>query len=83
MLRAIPQGLEHVMSIDPEILGGEPCFNGTRVPLESVVDNLGAGYSIEEILSDFPSLTEEHIRAVQQWELALARKPAGLEIRAS
>jgi len=65
------------MNIDPEILGGEPCFNGTRVPLESVVDNLGAGYSIAEILSDYPTLTEEHIRAVQLWELGLARKAAG------
>jgi uncharacterized protein (DUF433 family) len=83
MVKRIPPGLEHVMNIDPEILGGEPCFNGTRVPLESVVDNLGAGYSIEEILSDFPSLTEEHIRAVQQWELTLARKAAGLELRVS
>jgi uncharacterized protein (DUF433 family) len=83
MLKRIPPGLEHIMNIDPEILGGEPCFNGTRVPLESVVDNLGAGYSIEEILSDFPSLTEEHIRAVQQWELTLARKAAGLELRVS
>ena len=83
MLTRIPPGLEHIMNIDPEILGGEPCFNGTRVPLETVVDNLGAGYSTEEILSNFPSLTEEHIRAVQQWELALARKAAGIELRAS
>ena len=83
MLTTIPPGLEHIMNIDPEILGGEPCFNGTRVPLETVVDNLGAGYSAEVILSNFPSLTEEHIRAVQQWELALARKAAGLELRAS
>ena len=71
------------MNIDPEILGGEPCFNGTRVPLETVLDNLGAGYSIEEILTDFPSLTEEHIRAVQRWELNLARQAAGVERRAS
>jgi uncharacterized protein (DUF433 family) len=82
MLTSIPAGLEHVMNINPEILGGEPCFNGTRVPLETVIDNLGAGYSTEELLSDFPSLTPEHIEAVQQWELALARKAAGLELRA-
>ena len=31
------------MNIDPEILGGEPCFNGTRVPLETVIDNIDAG----------------------------------------
>ena len=43
MLTTIPKGLEHVMNIDPEILGGEPCFNGTRVPLETVIDNIDAG----------------------------------------
>ncbi|HEY3779634.1 MAG TPA: DUF433 domain-containing protein [Fimbriimonadaceae bacterium] len=45
MLTQIPSGLEHVMNIDPNILGGEPCFNGTRVPLETIVDNLAAGIS--------------------------------------
>ena len=82
-MTTIPLGLEHIMNINPEILGGEPCFNGTRVPLETVVDNLGAGYSSAEILSNFPSLTEEHIRAVQIWELALARKAAGIQRQAS
>ena len=71
------------MNIDPEILGGEPCFNGTRVPLETVLDNLRAGYSADEIISDFPTLNKEHIRAVQQWELALARAAAGVERQAS
>ena len=71
------------MTIDPEILGGEPCFNGTRVPLETVVDNLAAGISVERILRNYPSLTQEHIDAVLQWEMELAYKAAGLEIRAS
>ena len=64
MLTSIPPGLEHVMSVDPEILGGEPCFIGTRVPLETVVDNLAAGDSVQEILENYPSLTQDHIHAV-------------------
>jgi uncharacterized protein (DUF433 family) len=59
------------MNIDPEILGGEPCFNGTRVPLETVVDNLAGGHSVEEILEDYPSLTREHIDAVLRWQRKL------------
>ena len=47
MLTTIPLGLEHIMNNDPEILVGEPYFNGTRVPLETVVDNL---YSRRESL---------------------------------
>lgn len=66
------------MYSDSEILGGGPCFNGTRVPLESVLEDLGAGYSIEEILNDLPTIKEEHVRAVQRWELLLARKATGL-----
>lgn len=68
------------MNIDPEILGGEPCFNGTRVPLETVIDNLAAGITIERILRNYPSLTQEHIDAVLQWELDLAYRAAGVEL---
>jgi uncharacterized protein (DUF433 family) len=78
MARIIPKGLEHVMSIDPEILGGEPCFNGTRVPLETVVENLGAGISIERILQNFPSLNRAHVDAVLRWERDLAVAAAGI-----
>ncbi|MEA2642683.1 MAG: hypothetical protein QOF51_4077 [Chloroflexota bacterium] len=82
MLTTIPPGLDHVMNIDPEILGGEPCFNGPRVPLETVVDNLAAGIPVERILRNYPSLTQEHVDAVLRWELGLAYKAAGLELRA-
>jgi len=71
------------MNVNPDILGGEPCFNGTRVPLDTVVDNLAAGHSIERILQNYPSLTRLHIQAVLRWEGDLARKAAGLEQRAS
>ena len=74
MLTDIPEGLEHVMNVDPEILGGEPCFNGTRVPLETVTDNLAGGHSVHEILENYPSLTEEHIRSVLRWQRNLVRK---------
>ena len=72
-----------MMNIDPEILGGEPCFNGTRVPLETVIDNLAAGITIERILRNYPSLTQEHIDAVLQWELDLAYRAAGVESHAA
>ena len=64
MLTSIPPGLEHVMNVNPKILGGEQRFNGTRVPFETIVDNLAGGHSVQEILEDYPSLTEEHIQAV-------------------
>ena len=67
-MKKIPAGLKHIMSIDPEVLNGEPRFNGTRVPLETVLDNLAEGISVERILNNYPSLTTEHLEAVLKWE---------------
>jgi uncharacterized protein (DUF433 family) len=71
MLASIPPGLEHIMNIDPEILGGEPCFNGTRIPLETVVDTPAAGISVGRILRNYRSLTQEHVDAVLRWDTRL------------
>ena len=44
-----------IVSIDPEIMGGTPCFVGTRVPIQTLLDYVEAGDSIDEFLEDFPS----------------------------
>jgi uncharacterized protein (DUF433 family) len=44
---------------DPEILGGTVVFKGTRVPLQNLIDYLEGGYSLEEFLDDFPSVTRQ------------------------
>lgn len=44
---------------DPEILGGTPCFRGTRVPVDSLIDYLEAGDSLDEFLENFPSVSRE------------------------
>ncbi len=48
-----------VVHSDPEILGGTPVFIGTRVPLRNLIDYLEDGYSLDEFLDDFPSVTRE------------------------
>ena len=48
-----------VININPDILGGTPVFDGTRVPIESLFDHLEAGVSLDEFLDDFPSVTRE------------------------
>ncbi len=48
-----------LINVDPEILGGEPVFMGTRVPVKTLVDHLAAGDSVETFLDDFPSVTKE------------------------
>jgi uncharacterized protein (DUF433 family) len=51
------------VSRDPEVLGGTPVFVGTRVPVQNLIDCLESGYSIDEFLDDFPSVTREQIIA--------------------
>lgn len=83
MLKNLPPALDRLVSIDPDIVGGEPCFTGTRVPLETVVDNLAGGHSIQEILENYRTLRREHVEAVLRWEGDLARQVVGAVIRAS
>ena len=52
----------------PDILGGKPVFVGTRVPLQTLLDYLEAGDSLNEFLEDFPSVTYQ--QAVTTLQLA-------------
>lgn len=47
------------ISRDPEILGGIPVFEGTRVPVQTFLNCLEEGYTIEEFLDDFPTVSRE------------------------
>jgi len=48
---------------DPGIVGGEPVIKGTRVTLRTVLASLAEGATTAEILADFPTLTEDDVRA--------------------
>jgi uncharacterized protein (DUF433 family) len=48
---------------DPQIVDGEPVLKGTRVTLKTVLASLAEGATTAEILADFPTLSEEDIRA--------------------
>jgi uncharacterized protein (DUF433 family) len=60
--------LKDLIAIDPEILGGQTVFTGTRVPVETLFDHLEAGVSLEEFLEDFPTVTRE--QAISILEIA-------------
>jgi uncharacterized protein (DUF433 family) len=53
-----------VVSRNPEIMGGTPVFAGTRVPVQTLLDYLEAGDSIDEFLEGFPSVTREQVVVV-------------------
>jgi uncharacterized protein (DUF433 family) len=48
-----------VVHSDPEIVGGEPVFVGTRVPVRNLIEWLEGGYSLDEFLDNFPSVTRQ------------------------
>jgi len=63
-LAALRARWSRIVSQNPEILGGEPVFTGTRVPAKSLFDHLEAGDSIEQFLDGFPSVKREQVIAL-------------------
>ncbi len=59
---------------DPKICGGEPVIKGTRVTVRTILASLAEGASIDEILVDFPTLTERDVRAVIAFAAASAEE---------
>lgn len=57
-----------VYQSNPEVLGGTPVFTGTRVPVQTLLDYLEAGDSLDEFLDGFPSVRRE--QAVAFLEMA-------------
>jgi uncharacterized protein (DUF433 family) len=53
----------NLVTSSPDILGGTPVFTGTRVPIQTLVDYLKAGESIDDFLDGFPSVSREQVLA--------------------
>jgi uncharacterized protein (DUF433 family) len=63
---------EELITVNPDILGGVPVFKGTRVPVRTLFEYLERGYSLEEFLECFPSVTKDMAcRILERSEAAL------------
>jgi uncharacterized protein (DUF433 family) len=51
------------ITIDPEICHGKPCIRGLRYPVESMLEYLAAGDSVDDLLAEFPDLEHDDILA--------------------
>lgn len=51
------------IALDPQVRGGKPVIRGTRISVSDILEYLAGGMSQEQILGDFPDLTEADIRA--------------------
>jgi len=54
--------LKHI-SVDPNICFGKPCIRGTRIWVSLILDFLASGITIDELIEEYPQLTQESIRA--------------------
>jgi uncharacterized protein (DUF433 family) len=68
MRQEILRRLDEVVWIDPDRLSGAPCFKGTRIPVQMLIDHLTAGFALDEFLETVPSL--ERAQAQRFLELA-------------
>ena len=56
--------MEEAIEIDPEKLGGTPCFKGTRVPIKNLFDYLEEGETVEEFINDFPPISHQQVERI-------------------
>jgi uncharacterized protein (DUF433 family) len=62
------------ISVNAAICHGKACIRGTRVLVSALVDNVAAGVPREEILKDYPTITEHDIDAALAYAAELARE---------
>ena len=62
------------ISVDPNVCFGKPCIRGTRIWISLLLDYLSIGTSVEEILAEYPQLTEEDIRAAIAYGAEMSRE---------
>jgi uncharacterized protein (DUF433 family) len=56
--------MEPVVTINPKVMHGTPCFAGTRVAVQTLFDHLESGYSVDEFLDSFPTVKREQVLAL-------------------
>ena len=72
--------IEGRITITPGVRSGKPCIKGTRITVYDVLEYLAGGMTEAELLSDFPGLQPEDIRAVLAFAAARERRLAGLSV---
>jgi uncharacterized protein (DUF433 family) len=58
------QRLDEAVWVSPRRMSGTPCFRGTRVPVQSLIDFVEGGETVDEFIRLYPPITREQVRAV-------------------
>jgi len=62
------------ITIQPEQLDGKPCIRGMRISVQTILEFLSAGNTVEEILQQYPVLEKEDIQACLQYAVKVSGK---------
>ena len=62
------------ITFDPQIMGGRACIRGMRITVATVLDQLAAGASVDEVLADYPYLERDDINQALAYAGSLARE---------
>lgn len=73
---AVPIMTSGVITSDPELRGGVPCFAGTRVDVKTFFDHIEGDYSVDEFLAQYPSITREQVATLLRECLEAAERSA-------
>jgi uncharacterized protein (DUF433 family) len=65
--------LRDLISVSPDVMAGKPVVAGTRLTVEYILDELGHGHTIEDLLDGHPRLTREGIEAAVQYAIDALR----------
>lgn len=68
------QSLRDRISIDPNVCFGKPCVRGTRIWVSLILDFLASGESVESVISNYPQLTADDVRAAIGYAAEVARE---------
>ena len=60
--------VDELVWVDPDRMSGEPCFKGTRVPIQALIDHIEGNSTLDDFLRGFPSVSRE--QAIRFIELA-------------
>lgn len=67
------------ISMDPDICNGRPVIAGTRIPVQTILEFLGAGDSIDEVLEEYPALKREDVFAALLFASRLMSHQYGIQ----
>ncbi len=66
--------VENRIVVNPKVMGGKPVIRGTRIPVYFILELLSSGWSIDDILREYPHLSREDVLAAIKYAAKVLRE---------